>query len=159
MDGRTAEVFRPWTWPSLNGCIILAFAYVIVRFAAWGQVLFVAPAWLYVFFRHVLLMTVRVVVRSDELRWRTLLGSSAADLRLVAAVGPGGRWDSPRDRVIEIADGQRLRVAKGREFDRLVHALQTRVPDLEVAPERPRRMLRSRRLHPTAACAEAAPLR
>ncbi len=107
--------------------------YVILRFAAWCHVPLVAPACLCMFVQAVLLKTVRVDVRSDELRWRTLLGSSAADLRLVAAVHPGGRWDSPRDRVVEMTDAQRLRVAKGREFDRRVSALQMTVRDLVTA--------------------------
>ena len=100
-------------------------------------------------------MTVRVVIDGKDLRWWTVITSSAADLQLVAAVHPGSGQEAWL-RVIEIADGQRLRIGPGAEFDRLVVALQAGVPDLQVEPQQPPyASWRRTRRHTGTACALA----
>ena len=131
------QVFRLWGWPLLNACAFVAFVSFIAYSAGPWALLVLALPLIYTLFRIVLLMTVRVVIDGKDLRWRTVITSSAADLQLVATVHPGSGQEGWL-RLIEIADGQRLRIGPGAEFDRLVVALQAEVPDLQVEPQQPR---------------------
>ena len=103
-----------------------------ISFATKWQLLFVAPVWAYLAYRTVLSMSIELTIDATELRWRSLTGRGVADVGLISAVEAGPRWGHGSVRVIDIADGQRVRVGEGPEFDRLLRALRMRVSDLEV---------------------------
>ena len=98
----------------------------------WWVWLVIAPLWAYGFYAMVLSMSVELSLGADELRWRTLVGRGVADLRLVMAVDPGPGQSHASMRIILVADGQRVRVGEGPEFDRLLRALRQRIADLDV---------------------------
>lgn len=126
------ETFRPWGWPATNAVALLALAAVVVfLFPVWQWLIF-APLWAYLVFQMVLSMAVELTVDDGELRWRTLVGGGAADVGLVATVEPGPRAGHGSIRIITIADGQRLWVGEGAEFDKLLRTLQRLVSDVEV---------------------------
>ena len=126
--------FRPWGWPAVNGGIWLVFTGAALQYATWLQIAFIAPVLIYQLIWGVLGMCIRLSIDDTELRWRTLIGRGSADLRLVATVrhGPGFGWSRNSVRIVEIADGQRVRVCAGVEFDRFLLALTREVADVTV---------------------------
>ena len=99
--------------------------------ATWQLVLF-APAWGLVLFRSVLTMCVNVTIVDQDLTWRTMIGSRVVPVDLAMSVRPRPGLGAGVGRIIDFADGQKIQVGEGPEFDRLLRSLQRRVKDLEV---------------------------
>ena len=130
--GSRPESFRPWGWAAVDAVILFAIAGVALAVAATWQLVLFAPAWGLVLFRSVLTMCVNVTIVDQELTWRTMIGSRVVPVDLAMSVRPRPGLGAGVVRIIDFADGQKIQVGEGPEFDRLLRSLQRRVKDLEV---------------------------
>lgn len=126
--------FRPWGWPAINAVVLFASGAVLLTWAGTAVVVFLAPAWIYLFFRHVLTQSVTLSVVDGVLHWRTLIGSDEVPVNLVTRIRPS-RYGYAVYRQIETAARQTIRVCEGPEFDRLVRALVREEADIDIQLE------------------------
>ena len=116
----------------MNAVILFAMAAVALSLGGTWPLVLLAPVWGFVMFRSVLSVCVSVTIVDEVLTWRTMIGSGVVRVGLAMSVRPGRGKAFGSVRIIDFADGQKIQVGEGPEFDRLLRSLQHRVKDLEV---------------------------